>query len=213
MYRRKWFGLIAIASLLMTGCGAAASESPESPKPQSSHTMADGSVMSGSEHEGHAGGPGASEPGPASSQGPSEAARMVCNGQVVESVSDVVGLEGELTPSSSWKKPMFTCTYEIDGKPLVLSVHDATDEATGKKHFADLQKSFDNAKDIEGMAGLGMPSFATGDGHVAFLRDGKTLLVDTTALPDGLGPNGSKTQHDAAYALASAVLVCWVEHN
>lgn len=236
MYRRKWFGVIAIASLLMTGCGAAASESPESPKPQSSHTMADGTVMSGSEHEGHEPEPEASHtmadgsvmsgaehgadgsgdqaqaPEHQTNNGPSEAARMVCTGQVVTNVGDIIGVEGELSPSSSWDKPMFTCTYEIDGKPLVLSVHDATDEATGKKHFADLQKSFDNAKDIEGMAGLGMPSFATGDGHVAFLRDGKTLLVDTTALPDGLGPNGSKTQHDAAYALASAVLVCWVDH-
>lgn len=138
---------------------------------------------------------------------------MVCEGQVVTSVADVLGLESELSPSSSWDKPMFTCTYDVDGKPLVLSVHDATDEADGQKHFDELQKSFENAEDIKGMAGLGMPSFSTGDGIVAFLRDGKTLMVDATALPNGLGPNGSKNQDDAAYAIASAVLVCWVEHG
>ncbi|GAB3526693.1 hypothetical protein [Arthrobacter monumenti] len=206
MGSRKLFGAIAIASLLMTGCAATASDAPESPSPQASHTMADGTTMSGAEHGEH-------QPEHQNVHGPSEAARMICSGQVVQSVGDVLGLEGELTPSSSWDKPMFTCTYEIDGKPLVLSVHDATNEAEGKKHFTELQKSTDNAKTIKGMLGLGLPSFSTGDGVVAFLRDGKTLLVDATALPDGLGPNGSKTQDDAAYALASAVLVCWIDHT
>ncbi|WP_026535509.1 hypothetical protein [Arthrobacter sp. H14] len=203
---KKLLGAVAVASLLMTGCAATASDSPESPSSPASHSMADGTEMSGAEHGEH-------QPEHQNAQGPSEAARMVCNGQVVQSVSDVLGLESELTPSSSWDKPMFTCTYDVDGKPLVFSVHDATNVAEGKKHFAELQKSTDNAEDIKGMLGLGMPSFSTGDGIVAFLRDGKTLLVDATALPVGLGPNGSKTQHDAAYALASAVLVCWVDHT
>lgn len=209
MKPRNLFGTLAVASLLMTGCAATGSNSPQSPSPQASHTMADGTTMSGAEHGGH----GEHPPEHQNAHGPSEAARMVCTGQVVQSVGDVLGLEDELSPASSWDKPMFTCTYEIDGKPLVLSVHDATSETDGKKHFTELQKSIDNAKTIKGMLGLGMPSFSTDDGIVAFLRDGKTLLVDATALPDGLGPNGIKTQHDAAYALASAVLVCWVDHT
>ncbi|MFD4422067.1 hypothetical protein ACFWN7_11265 [Agromyces sp. NPDC058484] len=206
MERRTWLGAIAVASLLMTGCAASAAEAPESPNPGPSHTMPDGTVMSGSEHEAH-------DARPENEHGPSEAAQMVCAGQVVTAVAGVLGLEAEVSPTSSWEKPMFTCTYEIDGRPLVLSVHDATDEAEGRAHFADLQNSLDDAEEIEGMAGLGMPSFSTGTGIVAFVRDGKTLLVDATALPSGLGANGSKTQSEAAYALASAVLVCWVEHD
>lgn len=221
MYSRKMLGALAAASLLMAGCAAPAAGSPDAStpashnpsaevshasSPQASHTMPDGTVMSGAEH-------GAHQPGAQNPQGPSEAARMVCEGQVVDSVADVLGLDVELTPSSSWDEPMFTCTYEVDGGPLVLSVHDAADVATGEKHFAKLQQSFANAEEIKGMASLGMPSFSTGDGTVAFLRDGKTLLVDATALPGELGPNGSKSQHGAAYAIASAVLVCWVDHT
>ncbi len=138
---------------------------------------------------------------------------MICAGQVPGVVADVLGLEGDAAPSSSWDEPIFTCTYELDGRPLVLSVHDATDVAQGEAHFAELRESFATAQDIEGLAALGMPSFSTGDGIVAFLRDGKTLVVDATALPDGLGQDGTRTQDQAAYTLASAVLVCWVEHD
>ncbi len=203
MDRRMWLGALAVVSLLMTGCAASPSDFPPSPGPQASHSMPGGTEMSGSEHE----------PEQENTEGPSDAAQMICTGQVVGNVTDVLGLERELSPSSAWDKPMFTCTYDVDGDPLVLSVHDATDVSEGVEHFAALQGRYGNAEDIEGMAGLGMPSFSTGDGIVAFVRDGKTLLVDATALPNGLGPDGTRTQSEAAYTLASAVLVCWVEHD
>ena len=205
MDRRMWLGALAVVSLLMTGCAASPADSPSSPDPHASHTMPDGTEMSGSEH-------GAHEPEHENTDGPSDAARMICAGQVVDAAADVFGLDGEVSPTSSWDKPTFTCTYDIDGKPLVLSVNDVTDVAEGEEHFAALQDSYDNAEDIKGMAGLGMPSFSTGDGIVAFVRDGKTLLVDATGLPNGLGPDGTRTQSEMAYAIASAVLVCWIEH-
>ena len=71
--------------------------------------------------------------------------------------------------------------------PLVLSVHDTPDAAVGEAHFADQQAGLD-AEEIEGLLGLGLRRSLTGDGVVGFLRDGKTLEVDATALPDGLGP-------------------------
>ena len=206
MDRKMWLGALAVVSLLMTGCAAPASDSRPSPDPEASHSMPDGTEMSGSEH-------GAEESEHENTDGPSDAARMICAGQVVGDVTDVLGLDGELSPSSSWDKPMFTCTYDIDGNPLVLSVHDATDVDEGKKYFVALKESYGNAEEIKGMAGLGMPSFSTGDGIVAFVRDGKTLLVDATALSNGLGPDGTRTQSEAAYTLASAVLVCWVGHT
>jgi hypothetical protein len=132
---------------------------------------------------------------------------------VVTAVANVLGLGSEVSPSSSWEDPMFTCTYEIDGQPLVLSVHDATSQAEGDAYFAGLQNSIDSAATIEGTLSLGMRSFSTGDGIVAFMRDGKTLLVDATALPVGLGAEKTTTQSQAAYSIATAVLVCWVEHN
>jgi hypothetical protein len=202
VHRRTWLGTAAVASLLLTGCAASAASAPATPDPAASHAMPDGTEMSGSEHDAHA-----------SVGGPSEAAQMVCAGQVVTAITKILGLADEPAPVPAWDEPNYSCTYEVDGAPLELSVHDATVVSDGESHFAELRAGLENAEDIEGLLGLGLPSFSTGDGIVAFLRDGKTLVVDATALPSGLGPDGTGTQDDVAYAIASAVLTCWVDHS
>ena len=206
MQNRKWLAATAVATLMMTGCASTAPQTQMGSNPESVHVMPDGTAMSGSEHEDH-------EAEHENEYGPSAAAQMICAGQVVTAVANVLGLGGEVSPSSSWEKPMFTCTYEIDGRPLVLSVHDATNQAEGDEYFAALQSSTDNAATLEGTLGLGMRSFSTGEGIVGFMRDGKTLRVDATALPAGLGADETTTRSQAAYAIATAVLLCWVEHN
>ena len=208
MAHKTWLCTLAVASLLLSGCAATAAEPPA---PEASHTMPDGTVMPGSEHEGHDDAEAGHGSEHDSSQGPSEAARMSCDGQVVTAIGSILQLEGDVTPSSAWQSPMFTCTYDIDGAPLVLTVHDISDADEGQQHFDERQASL-GASDIEGMLGLGLLSFSTGDGVVAFLRDGKTLTVDATALPDGFAGDAT-TQDEAAYAIASAVLTCWVEHD
>lgn len=202
MLRKTWMGAIVVASLLVTGCAASAAPAPESPSPEASHTMPDGTVMAGDEHGAH--GSGSAEP--------SEAAGMICAGQVSGAITSMLDLEAEVEPTSTWNAPMYTCAYDIDGAPLILSVHDTTDLAAGEAHFAELQGSVEGARDIEGLLALGMPSFTTDAGIVAFLRDGKTLTVDATRLPDELA-GGTMTRDEVAYAVASAVLVCWVEHD
>ncbi len=211
---------IAAAAVLLAGCASATAPAQESAVPEASHTMPDGSVMSGAEHEAHGAGSGDSaeastdhsaHSSAADGSGPSPAAEMICGGQVETALASLLRLEGAPEPSSAWDAPMYTCTYDVDGAPLVLSVHDTADPAVGEQHFAALQHEL-AADEIEGMLGLGLPSFSTGDGVVAFLRDGKTLLVDATALPEGLA-DGAMTRDGAAYAAASAVLVCWVEHD
>lgn len=199
---RTRLAAIAVAALLLTGCAANATPQ-ETPAPEPVHTMADGMVMEGAEHS--------AQPTPSGDAGPSAAASMVCGGQVETAIASLLKTEGDMAPTPTWNAPMFSCTYDVDGAPLVLSVNDATDVATGERHFAEVQAVL-GAADIEGMLGLGLPSFSTGDGMVGFLRDGKTLLVDATALPDSLA-DGTMTRDDAAYAAASAVLGCWVEHD
>lgn len=200
---------IAVGALLLTGCATSAAEpagtaapvaSEAAPAP--SHTMPDGTVMTGAEHGAH---------GSAAAAEPSHAATMVCGGQVETAIASMLGLDDPAAPTSTWVAPTFTCTYDVDGAPLVLTVHDATDVAEGEAHFAAEQARL-GADEIEGMLGLGLPSFSTGDGVVGFLRDGKTLLVDATRLPATLA-GGSMTPDGAAYAAASAVLVCWVDHD
>jgi hypothetical protein len=201
------FPAIAIvASLLLTGCSTAVAQGAEAPMP--SHTMPGGDLMPGSHHGAHSGGDEAG-----TVRGPSEAALMVCGGQVQDSMGAILGLGEQPDPDWSWDDPEFRCTYDVAGLPLVLSVHDVTDEAEGEAHFAALRQSLPGATEIEGLAGLGMPSFSTSDGIVAFLRDGKTLTVDATALPNGLGPGGDRSQQQIAYSVASTVLICWTEHD
>src|SRR5690606_718602 len=138
---------IAVASLLLSGCAAAAGEPAQAPAAPS-HTMPDGTVMDGAEHDAH-GEDAAHEPddaahepdgaahatGPAEAQGASEAARMGCEGQVVTSAAQIFDLEASAAPASSWDSPMFTCTYDVDGAPVVLTVHDVADAAAGREHF------------------------------------------------------------------------------
>ncbi|MBM7847056.1 hypothetical protein [Arthrobacter roseus] len=214
MNRTSWLGNIAVASVLLAGCSAPTAETQSTSEAQ--HTMADGSVMSGAEHGDHSGvkaDDGQQDADAASVAGPSDAARMICSGQVFTNIEGIFGLEAEPEPSSSWTKPVFTCTYDIEGAPLVLTVHDATDEAVGKKHFDELQASSPGAESLKGMFALDMPAFSTGEGEVAFLKDGKTLHVDATKLPGKLGPEGDVTQSDTAYSVAMAVLACWTDHT
>ncbi len=204
---RTRLAAVAVAALLLTGC-ASATPAPDgsvagAPAAEATHTMSDGSVMAGSEHGAH-GARGAEEP--------SDAAQMICAGQVTRAITSMLDLQGEVEPTSTWNEPTFTCTYDIDGAPLMLSVDDATDLEAGEAHFDGLQGTVEGARDIEGLLALGMPAFTTDAGIVAFLRDGKTLLVDATRLPSELA-GGTMTRDEVAYAVASAVLVCWVEHD
>jgi hypothetical protein len=205
MDRRFWIGAIVASALLTSGCAGAAAGATDGSGPRPFHVMPDGTEMPGSEHDAHA-------PGGMDADAPSEAAQMVCAGSVVTAVTKILGLSSEPSPTSEWDAPMYSCSFDVDGDPLLLTVHDVADAAEGEAHFADAQQR-PGAREIEGLLGLGMPSFSTGDGVVGFLRDGKTLLVDATALPDGLGPDGTRTQDQVAYAVASAVLTCWVDHS
>lgn len=179
--------------------------------------MADGTVMSGAEHGAghgakHGTGESAEKSAEVAAREPSDAARMICNGQVVKSVTSFFDLEEAPVPSSTWDQPMFTCTYDLESGPLVLTVHDATDPEKGKAYYESLRKSLGSPEEFKGMLGLGRPGFATGDGTVVFITDGKTLEVDATALSGKMGVNGTSTPSDAAYAVASAVVACWIDH-
>ena len=206
MNRTTRWGAVVAASLLLAGCGSTAGDqeagSPDSAPSAGFHVMPDGSVMSDEEMAGM----GDSEP--VSAQ-PSSAARMVCDGEIGANVEKLLGLDSEPKRNASWEEPTYTCTYSLDAGPLVLSVYDATAATAGRDHFETLRTTFDDTEDLTGMYGLGFPAFETNDGTVVFIKDNKTLEVDATELPDGLGPDGDLSQTEAAYAVAASVLACW----
>ncbi len=201
-------GAVAGALLVLSGC--AATGSADSAEPGSgSHTMPDGSVMEGETHahdDSHDHGEGGS--------GPSAAARMVCSGDVVDDVNRIMDAPSEVTPTSSWEPPTFSCRFELESGPLVLTVHDATDRVSGMAYFQSERTSTADAAPIKGVYSLGLPAYETERGIVSFVKDGKTLEVDATGLRgERLGVGDSMTRPEIAYAVATSVLTCWTEHS
>jgi hypothetical protein len=194
--------------LLLPAC--ASDDRADSAEPGiGTHTMSDGTVMGGETHvhdDSH-------DHGSAdAASGPSAAAKMVCAGQVVEDVTRIMDLNTSVQPTSTWKDPMFTCTFDLDQGPLVLEVHDAEHRASGMAHFQTLRTGQEGAVPLRGVYSLGLPAFETRSGTVAFVKDGKTLEVDASRLTGRLGTEGEKNRMELAYAVATSVLACWTEH-
>lgn len=216
MRRTTCLAALAAGVTLLGGC--ASTESGTAQPDAATHTMPVGSVMADSEmrggHRGHGEGhqhhhgPHASAPA-----GPSAAAEMVCGGDVTDDITRILALDDPPEPTSTWQRPVFTCTYDLQAGPLTLSVHDAADPRSGRVHFDAVRAELGETRPLKGMYGLGLPAYETTDGTVAFIRDGKTLQVDATALPAKLGPDDDMSRTELAYAVATSVLACWTEHS
>ncbi len=212
-------GALVLAAAL-AGCGDSSASQPAA---SAQHTMPDGTVMEGAEHGAHGehehdaesheheGTPSSASPADASG-GPSATASMVCGGDVAADVERLLGLDAPPSSSWSWSAPLFECTYDTPGGPVVLTVHDATDVAAGERWFAQTRGELAPTEPLRGIYGLGLPAFETGRGTTAFIRDGKTLVVDATAMPAVTGPEEEMDRGELAYAVATSVLACWTDH-
>ena len=142
--------------------------------------------------------------------GPSGAAQMICSDEIRDAVVRSFRLVRPPASSHGWAHHLYRCTYRLPRGDLRLSVYDAVDEATGTTHFAELRSELDGATSIKGMQSFGFPAFQTEDGNVVFLKDGKTLRVDASAVPAAALPAGFSAEQ-SAYSVAAAVLACWTE--
>ena len=148
--------------------------------------------------------------GSSRSAGPSAPAKMICGDEIRSAIQVTLGLPDTPRPTSTWADQIFTCSYPVGGGTLALSVQDSPDTTSGGAYFAELQSRLPDAQALPEAAGMGLPSFATPDGNVAFLKDGKTLRVDASGLPATSLPTGSSSG-EVAYAVAAAVVGCWTE--
>lgn len=198
----------AVVLTVVTGCGAAKTS------PSGMMTMRDGTVMSSSQMSGMASSPAASgTPNPmplTAGSGPSATAKMVCSDEVAGAVVRSLTVRTAPPRHSAWANRTFTCTYVLAGGSLRLSVKDLTSLRAGQAWFAGLRKQLRSPSTIHGMSNLGFPAFQTPDGDVAFLKDGKVLLVDASNVSAALIPPGS-TRTGVAYGVAAAVIACWKE--
>ena len=191
-----------VLSLLISGCAAAAGSTGPSAAPASAG-------LAGSGHAGHHGSDTASPP--ASSAGPSEAAKMVCGNQPMDRLTTILSLDKRPHTVSSWANSTFTCIYHLDQGALKISVQEAPDQTKARTYFDAMQALATDATPIEGLANLGFPAYETA-GSAVFQKDNFVLQVDASALPPAIGPN-SITRNDLAYQLSTTILACWVEHH
>jgi hypothetical protein len=153
-------------------------------------TMAPGMTMSGS-------------------HGPSPAARMICGREIGRAIQREFGLRALPRASSTWRNQLYNCTYRLPQGPLMLAVEDSTKTAVGRSYFDQAMRQAPQATPIRGLQNFGLPSYETSTGTVAFLKDGKTLVVDASRL--SLVPGSGRSRTDSAYAIAAAVVACWRE--
>lgn len=206
---------LALSTLLLSGCAAAAGSvgkvtgppsdvstaGPAAATPETGHT------------DGHAGGhhsDGSAAAG-ASIEGPSDAALMVCGDQPKDALTSILDLDSAPHTIDDWADSTFTCTYHLQEGDLDISVKEAKDQASALTYFDAMQALAKDAKPIEGLANLGFPAYETADGSAVFQKDSFVLQVDATDLPATLGPD-SVTRNALAYQLSTTILACWVKH-
>jgi hypothetical protein len=144
------------------------------------------------------------------SGGPSAKARMVCSDEVADAVRLTFSLPQRPARTHAWSDQVFSCSYQLPGGSLTVSVKDATNTKAGNAYFAAQYSTMADATPIRGAQNFGFPAFETSTGNVLFLKDGKTLQVDPSALPDSVF-SARLGRRDAAYSVASAVIACWKE--
>jgi hypothetical protein len=196
---------LAVASLLLSGCAAAAgstgrAETASAPPPPSSPAA----THSGDQHaQTQSSGP--------QSPGPSEASKMICGQETKDDISSILALKQAPHTMDEWTDSTYTCTFHLAEGSLVISVKESPGPAPAHKYFDALQDKLEAAP-IKGLANLGFPAAQTPDGAVMFLKDSSTLYVNATGLPAAVGPQ-KVAPTDFAYQVATTILACWKEHH
>lgn len=146
----------------------------------------------------------------AAQTGPSGPAQMICSDEIARAVKIDFQLSRRPARTDAWADQVYRCDYTVGDGTLHLSVKDDTDLAAGAAYFAALRAKLPGAELLSADENLGFPAFETTDGGVVFIKDGKTLRVDVSDLPDAAIPDGF-TRRDMAYGIAAAVISCWTE--
>ncbi len=206
-HRNSALAGLALTSLLLSGCAAAAGSVGTQAPPSAVSAPAPSGTSS---HTGGHHGGGTSSP-KASADGPSEAALMVCGDQPMDRLTAILDLGTDPHTINNWADSTFTCTYHLEEGDLAISVQNAGTKASALTYFEAKQALAKDAKPIEGLANLGFPAYETADGSAVFQKDSMILQVDASDLPATLGPD-NVTRNALAYQLSTTILACWVEH-
>lgn len=196
----RWITILTASAFLLSGCAATAGTGARDTPP-----AAEASTPAAGHH-----GTGSLTAAP-SSQGPTEAAQMVCGDEVKKDMATRLGLPEAPHSVNTFNDKIFTCTYHLTEGDLVISVKETANEKAAKTYFEAMQVEVPNAADIKGLANLGFPAYSNDAGSVVFLKDHMILHVNATDITTQLGPD-KMTPAEFAYQTATTILACWKEH-
>lgn len=207
--RKHVMASLALASLLLSGCAAAAGST--GPATTAAAPPSDAPATAEVQHPGgHSA--AATSPATTSAGGPSEASKMICGQETKDDISSILALKEAPHAVDDWADSTYACTYHLADGPLVISVKESPDPASARKYFDALASRIGTTAPIKGLSNLGFPAYQTKDGSVVFLKDNSTLYVNATRLPAAVGPQ-KVTPTAFAYQVSTTILACWTEHH
>ncbi len=194
--------LTCLVLLLLTACSATQAATPAaSNSPSGSGTpMSPGMSMS----------PGMNMRGAAMTPGPSAPARMICSNEIRRDIQRNLQRSSPPSRTHSWAHGLYRCSYRLPEGKLVLTVKDSPNVESGRAYYRHGRAAANRPRRLPGLLSLGLPGYETPDGMAVFLKDGKTLQVDASRLPQRIGPR-PQSRTDVAYAIAADVVACWSE--
>jgi hypothetical protein len=95
----------------------------------------------------------------ASADLPSKSAQMICSQGLRAIVQKTLVLAEPPPINSSWAGHTYTCTYALEGGPLVISVKELQDVPNAQRQYDGLVAHAGAGDTIAGVASLGLPGF------------------------------------------------------
>lgn len=144
----------------------------------------------------------------ATTDGPSDAAHLVCTGTAENEITGALGIRTTEPLAPTWTDHVYACRYAFADGSMRLSVKDLPDDAGTTAWFDSLHIA---ATGSTALSGMGDGAFQEPNGTVVVRKDHAVLVVDVAALPATVG-KPVRPRATAARTVAQTVLICWKEY-
>ncbi len=137
--------------------------------------------------------------------GPSTSARMVCEQEAQDDITEAVGITAQRVETPTWADRLYSCRYDYASGSFQMSVKELVNDPETTTYFASLAAKLGSAQAVDG---LGQGAFVTRNGSVVVRKDFKVLLVDDSTLPATLS-SPPLTPANVAMLVAKTIMGCW----
>jgi hypothetical protein len=172
--------VVIVTILGLTGCGSAASSTPNSTR-------------------------GITVPPRPAGPHPSVSSKMVCAAEVQGELQSGLGAQPTQVTAPTWIDHVYSCQYVYPNGTITLSVKELDSAAQTARYFKDLGQRLGRRPD---RIAIGQGAFVTTNGSMVVRKDWKVLDVDVSQLPASFG-QPPQSASDVAVSVAATILTCW----